>query len=31
MLERDDHYPAAAAITDELDAIARAAGRPRVT
>ena len=31
MLERDDHYPAAAAITDELDAIARAADRPRVT
>lgn len=31
MLERDDHYPAAAEITAELDAIATAAGRPRVT
>lgn len=31
MLERDDHYPAAVAITAELDAIAAAAGRPRIT
>jgi uncharacterized protein len=31
MLERDDHYPAAADITGELDAIADAARRARVT
>jgi uncharacterized protein (UPF0276 family) len=31
MLERDGHYPPAAALTRELDAIADAAGWPRVT
>ena len=31
MLERDEHYPAAADLTGELDAIAAAADRPRVT
>ena len=31
MLERDGHYPPAAALTRELDAIADAAGRDRVT
>jgi len=31
LLERDGHYPAAAALTAELDAIADAAGHPRIT
>jgi uncharacterized protein len=31
MLERDGHYPAAAALSAELDAIADAAGLPRIT
>ncbi|MHA3704864.1 DUF692 domain-containing protein [Jatrophihabitans sp. YIM 134969] len=31
MLERDDHFPAASEITGELDVIADAARRPRVT
>lgn len=31
MLERDGHYPPAAELLDELDAIARAAGRPSIT
>src|SRR6185369_7608086 len=30
MLERDGHYPAADQLTTELDAIADAAGRPRI-
>jgi uncharacterized protein len=31
MLERDGHYPPAAALHDELDAIASAAALPRAT